>query len=205
MADREARQYELCAERFYHELKYRAEHFHVLLNLFYLEGINLKDKTPIYYNTAEYALVNGEAEQYQTSYHANISCKEAIEAAIENNYRNNSLGHGALQQVLNEFSYDRIFYVLANTIKKKERDGRISRENKVWAQTIPVCQDTENQQHYFVVDRCNPGLVDLFLTQVRRDFAKEHEKKPSIHESMKQNTEQTATGHKPAKRKETER
>jgi len=57
---------------------------------------------------------------------------------------------------------------------------------------------------YFVVNRSHPGLVDLFLTQARLDYTKEHGKKVSIRESMKQNTEQTAAVHTPTKRKEPE-
>ncbi len=51
--------------------------------IFYFGRINLKDKTPIYYNTAEYALVNGEVEQYWASFRANVSCKEVIEVLLE--------------------------------------------------------------------------------------------------------------------------
>ena len=48
-------------------------------------------------------------------------------------------------------------------------------------------------------------FVDLFLTQARLDYTKEHGKKVSILESMKQNTEQTAAVHTPTKRKQPER
>ena len=40
--------------------------------------------------------------------------------------------------LLQQFDPGRIFYVLANTVRQKDHDGRISRDNKAWAQTVPV-------------------------------------------------------------------
>ncbi|MEH2936781.1 DUF3849 domain-containing protein [Acutalibacter sp. JLR.KK004] len=91
-----------------------------------------------------------------------MACREAIEQAIADNYRDNRLGPACVQQVLQQFDYGRIFYVLANTVRQKDHDGRISRDNKAWAQTVPVCEDKDgfgyDRNVYFVVDRCNPGL-----------------------------------------------
>ena len=141
--------------------------------------------------------------------HAIAEALEAIEQAIADHYRDNHLGTEAVHQVLEEFGYDRMFYVLANTVRQKDWDGRISRDNKAWAKTIPVYENPDgfgqDRNVYFVVDRSHPGLVDLFLTQARLDYTKKHGKKVSIRESMKQNTEQTAALHTPTKRKEPER
>lgn len=103
----------------------------------------MKDTTPIYFHSATYAHEHGELDQYRASHKANIACKEAIEQAIADNYRDNRLGPACVQQVLQKFDPGRIFYVLANTIRQKEHDGRISRDNKAWAQTIPVCEDKD--------------------------------------------------------------
>lgn len=136
----------------------------------------MKDTTPIYFHSAAYAHEHGELDQYRASHKANIACKEAIEQAIADNYRDNRLDPACVQQVLQQFDYDRIFYVLANTVRQKDYDGRISRDNKTWAQTIPVCEDKNgfgyDRNVSFVVDRSHPGLMDLFLTQAR-DIAKE--------------------------------
>ncbi len=169
----------------------------------------MKDTTQLYIYPASYAHEHGELEQYRASYKANIACKEAIEQAIADHYRDNCLGAEAVHQVVAQFGYDRMFYVLANTVRQKDWDGRISRDNKAWAKTIPVYENPDgfgqDRNVYFVVDRSHPGLVDLFLTQARLDYTKEHEKKVSIRKSMKQNTEQTAAVHIPTKRKEPER
>lgn len=158
------------------------------------------------------ALAGGEIRQtpaYRASYKANIACKEAIEQAIADHYRDNRLGTEAVHQVLEQFGYDRMFYVLAGTVRQKDWDGRISRDNKAWAKTIPVYENPDgfgqDRNVYFVVDRSHPGLVDLFLTQARLDYTKEHGKKVSIREGIKQSTERTAAVHAPTKRKEPER
>lgn len=150
----------------------------------------MKDTTPIYFHPASYAQEHGELDQYHASYKANISCKEAIEQAIADNYRDNRLSPACVQQVLQKFDPERIFYVLANTVRQKEHDGRISRDNKAWAQTIPVCADKDafgyDRNVYFVVDRSHTGLMDLFLTQARREYAQAQEK-PSVRDSLNQN------------------
>lgn len=52
----------------------------------------MKDTTQLYIYPASYAREHGELEQYRASYKANIACKEAIEQAIADHYRDNRLG-----------------------------------------------------------------------------------------------------------------
>lgn len=47
----------------------------------------MKDTTPIYFHSATYAYEHGELDQYHASHKANIACREAIEQAITDNYR----------------------------------------------------------------------------------------------------------------------
>lgn len=154
----------------------------------------MKDISQVYIYPASYAHKHGELEQYRTSYQKNIACKEAIEQAISQHYRNNCLSTEAVHQVLEKFGYDRIFYVLANTVRQKDRDGRISSDNKEWAKTIPICKDPDGFGHdrnvYFVVDRSHPGLIDLFLTQIRKKYTLSQEKKTSVRNSLNRNTGQ---------------
>lgn len=46
---------------------------------------------PVNQYSVVYARERNELEQYRTSYKANVACKEAIEAAIRENYRDNCL------------------------------------------------------------------------------------------------------------------
>ena len=73
---------------------------------------------------------------YRASRRANIACKEAIENAIAENYRDNRLGGDAVPQVIEQFGYTRTLYVLANTVQQKDWDGRFSPANKAWAKTV---------------------------------------------------------------------
>ena len=70
----------------------------------------MKDTTPIYFHSATYAYEHGELDQYHASHKANIACREAIEQAITDNYRDNRLGTACVQQVLQQFDPGRIFY-----------------------------------------------------------------------------------------------
>ena len=78
-------------------------------------------------------------------------------------------------------------YVLANTVRQKDWDGRIDHRNKEWAQTIPVHENKDSwvtdRNCYFVVDQAHTGLLDLLVTHVRKALEKEKEqpqKKPSV-------------------------
>jgi hypothetical protein len=134
----------------------------------------MMDKTPLYKYPAAYARENDELEQYRASYKVNVACKEAIEAAIRDNYRDNRLGREAVKQVAGQFGYERTFYVLANTVQRKDFDGRISRNNKDWAKTIPIFEDKDyfedDRRSSFEVDAVNPGLTDIFINQARREY-----------------------------------
>lgn len=129
---------------------------------------------PLYKYPAVYARENDELEQYRASHKANIACRDAIDNAIRDNYRNNCLGSDTAKQVIAEFGFDRTLYVLANTVREKDWDGRIDRKNKDWARTIPVFDDEngfgDNRNREFIVDRAHPGLVDLFINQARREY-----------------------------------
>ncbi len=129
---------------------------------------------PLYKYPASYAREHGELEQYRASHKANIACRDAIDGAIRDNYRDNCLGSDTAKQVIAEFGFDRTLYVLANTVREKEWDGRIDQRSKDWARTIPIFDDNDgfggNRNREFVVDQSHPGLVDLFVKQARREY-----------------------------------
>ena len=142
---------------------------------------------PIYPYSAAYASEHGEIVQYRTSLQASLSCKEAIEQAINAHYGDNRLNtEAAVKEVLEQFGPERVQYILANTVLKKEHDGRISRDNKVWAKTIPMPEDGGDPHHSYalVMDKVNPGLTDLFLKQARKVL--QAPKKGSVLEKLKQ-------------------
>ena len=128
--------------------------------------VNAVSDVPIYNETANYAYEAGEMEAYHASLDANISCRDAIERAISDCYRDNCLNSKeAVKSVLGQFSDERVKYVLAATIQAKDHDGRISRENKEWAKSVEVNSETAPR---FMVDLVNPGLLDLFSSEFQR-------------------------------------
>lgn len=148
-----------------------------------------------------------KAEQAVQEERLNISCKEAIEKAIDGNYRGNSLdAKAAVQEVLDRFGPERVQTVLAATVQDKDWDVRISGENKAWAQTVPMPEGSEggNRRSHWVVDS-HPGLVNLFVDQVR-DLVREREKeKPSVIQQLKQEPAAGKTKAAPPKKREPER
>lgn len=139
---------------------------------------------PVYSHSAEYARDHGELEQYRESRKANIACRTAIEDAITAHYRDNRLDGAAVKQVVDTFGYDRTLYILAATVQHKEWDGRISRSSKEWARTIPVAEDRSDggsdMNVYIIANRSHPGLLDLFLKEVRSSQALEQSKEKPV-------------------------
>ena len=134
----------------------------------------------------------------------NSACKEAIEQTISAHYAENRLDtEAAVKDVLEKFGAERVQFILANTIQHKNHDGRISQDNKAWAKTIPMPEDSGASRHcaYLVVDGVNPGLTDLFTRQARKTM--QEQQKSSVLQKLKQEP----PAHKPAapKKQEPER
>ena len=123
-------------------------------------------EAPIYRETANYAYEADELESYRASLAANVECRKAIEAAISSNYGDNRLdADAAVKSVLEQFSPERVRYVLANTIQQKDFDGRIPQPLKEWAKSVEVCPENASR---FLVDKPNPGLTALFVDAFRQ-------------------------------------
>lgn len=132
-----------------------------------MEDHNTIQTTPLYRYPYSYAVENGEIAAYRDSYTANVACKEAIEKSIVQHYHSYVLDREAVNQVVEQFGFDRTLYVLANTVRYKDWDGRFSHDNKEWAKHIVTLDD---QSYRFVVDRSHPVLTNSFLNMVRDEY-----------------------------------
>ena len=65
---------------------------------------------PVYKHPASYAREHDELAAYRASNQANAACKEAIEAAIRDHYRDNRLDAAAVDQVVQQFGYRKAGY-----------------------------------------------------------------------------------------------
>ena len=81
---------------------------------------------PVYKHPAAYAREHDELAAYRASNQVNVACKEAIEAVIRDHYRDNRLDAAAVDQVVQQFGYDRTFHVLAITVCQADWDRRYS-------------------------------------------------------------------------------
>lgn len=130
---------------------------------------------PVYKYPIAYARKHGEQEQYLASNKANVACKVAIEAAVNDHFSDNCLDtKAAVREVVGQFGYDRMLYVLAVTVKEQESGGQISQDNKQWAQTIPVFENVDGfkseRNIAFVVNKCNPSLINMLVTEARHAY-----------------------------------
>ena len=128
--------------------------------------VEAMQEVSVYRETANYAYEAGEMDAYRASLAANVECRSAIEAAISSNYGDNRLdADAAVKSVLEQFSPERVRYVLANTIQQKDFDGRIPQPLKEWAKSVEVCPENASR---FLVDKPNPGLTALFVDAFRQ-------------------------------------
>lgn len=130
------------------------------------------DERPFYPHSFEEAKRNDELEKYKLSHGANTDCKTAIEKAIAANFDGLRLNADTAKTVISEFGYDRVRFVLANTIQQKDWDGRFSHDNKDWAKETFIPTDMVAQfdrRLYFMVES-HPAVLDGFVNQFRRAY-----------------------------------
>lgn len=129
---------------------------------------------PLYKYPFSYAVEHKELEQYRLSNTANSRCRDAIEAAIRENYRDNRLNVAGAEQVLAEFGAERTRYVLANTVRHADWDQRYSKGNKNWAAIVVAAVHYEvhpvvgDPTLHYRITQAHPGLVDCFINQIHR-------------------------------------
>lgn len=128
---------------------------------------------PVYRHTGTYAKAHKQADQYRLSSRLNTDCKQAIEKAIANHYRDHCLDWAAAEAILEQYGEERVNYVLANSVLyyPYSKDSQISQDNKEWAvsQNI-ICdknQSGELQNLKYAVTTVNSGLLNTFIVQVR--------------------------------------
>lgn len=132
-----------------------------------------KQYPPVYQHTLTYAMEHAEADDYLDSRRINIACKNAVEEAIDNHFDGMHLDSDVVEPVLKEYGQERLTYVLACTLQYKSWDGRFSRENKTWAESISVEENVNrgvDANTDYVVDS-HPAVLDGFVNLARKKFA----------------------------------
>lgn len=126
----------------------------------------MSEHKPLYMWSLDYAVRSNERDLWRESYRENCDCARAIERSIAeaHDYQNHHLTD-ATAPVIERYGFDRVNWVLANTIQEKQDDGRFSQENKAWAKGFYVPHD--DVRWHFCVE-AHPGLTDIFTNQARK-------------------------------------
>ena len=123
-------------------------------------------RVPLYEWSLEDAVRNNERDLWRESYKENCDCARAIERAINENYHDNRL-EDCVKPIIERYGFDRVNFVLANTVQQNKEDGRFSQSNKKWARGIYIPRD--DVRWHFTVNS-HPGLTNLFINDARKEW-----------------------------------
>ena len=133
-------------------------------------------KMPVYLQSTQYAIEQGDLDEYRNSRALSEECRDAIDKAISENFDGMHLKDGFISELVDKFGMERVQYILATTIRENLGDGRYSPENKGWAENIPVSESQDERRncclhsHPAVID----GVVNSFKKYMRyNDFLDE--------------------------------
>ncbi|MCL1952747.1 MAG: DUF3849 domain-containing protein [Oscillospiraceae bacterium] len=131
----------------------------------------MAEHKPLYRDTFSDAQRLGEVEQWRESHMENVRCCDFITESIDQNYDGHRLGGDVAGDAIARYGFDRVNWVLANTIRQYDYDGRISAENKAWAKGFHIPRDDsgggwDHQRDFMVPDRT--GLVDMVARDARQ-------------------------------------
>ena len=130
---------------------------------------------PLYLKTARYAREHGESEQYHRSHELNNACREEMDKAISENFDGMRLKEGFERELMERYGRERVEYLLATTVKENAWDGRYSRENREWADSIPV-SESESERIACCL-HSHPAVIDGLIRRIRlNEHAKQQEK-----------------------------
>ena len=130
---------------------------------------------PLYLKTARYAREHGESEQYHRSHELNNACREEMDKTISENFYGMHLKEGFERELMERYGRERVEYILATTVKENAWDGRYSRENREWADSIPV-SESESERIACCL-HSHPVVIDGLIRRIRRNgHAKQQEK-----------------------------
>ena len=141
---------------------------------------NFFNNLPVYAKSLSEARELNELDIYRASRNENHACANMIDAFISKHYNDNSLdSEGALNDLLEMYPIERIALVSAVNIADKSWDGRISNENKAWANAFleDYPDDVMRQKGEYYLT-AHPGLVNLFADTVRSYIEKNKELAP---------------------------
>ena len=105
-----------------------------------------------------------------------VAAEEDLKAAVQawnGDIASNRLDPAAVSEVVDKYNYHRVLYVLANTVRQKDWDGRFSQSNKDWAATMYIPEDKDSfngdRNTAFCVE-AHPTLVNGYIDMARDQY-----------------------------------
>lgn len=123
-------------------------------------------KMPVYLQSAQYAIEQGDLDEYRNSRALSEECRDAIDKAISENFDGMRLKDGFISELVDKFGKERVQYILATTIRENLGDGRYSPENKGWAENIAVSESQDERRNCCL--RSHPAVIDGVVNSFKR-------------------------------------
>ena len=125
----------------------------------------MADHKSLYIYSAADAKEHGELELWRESHKENCKCARAIEDAISRSFDGRTLQGGCAAEIISQFGFNRVNFVLSNTIREKSHDGRFSPSNKDWSRGIYV---PKNDSNWAFTVESHPAVLDGFINLTRQ-------------------------------------
>ncbi len=131
----------------------------------------------LYYHSLADAKQFGEIDLWRESRKENIRCAKAIDEAIRNGFDGMHLDGECVKPILEEFGFQRVKWVLSNTLHELAHDGRFLQSNRKWLSDTYVPKDGGN---YEFTAKSHPAVLDGFIGMVKKQwdsiglFTREH-------------------------------
>lgn len=129
----------------------------------------MPDKSLYLYSRSE-AKRNGELELWRESHIANTACARGIEKAIAEKFDGMYLQADTAKELIDEFGFGRVNWVLANTVQLNMHDGRFRPENKEWAKNFNIFHQKDNEPSFAFSVRSHPEIVNGLINQARQEW-----------------------------------
>lgn len=124
-----------------------------------------KDYPYLYIGSVSEARRHNELNMWRESHKQNMACKQAIEEAIRKGFDGMYLDKACARNVIDNYGFKRVGWVLSNTLQQKKDDGRFSPHNKAWAASTFIPKSDRNYD--FTVES-HPAVLDGFVNQFRK-------------------------------------
>ncbi len=118
----------------------------------------MQSKVPLYPYGAKEARERGEIEKWRESFRENCACAGGIDILIRENFDGMHLKGGTVEKIVELYGYKRVEHVLANTVQERHGDGRFRPDNRAWAESHYIPEDTTAAGATVLTQRCSRSI-----------------------------------------------